>query len=67
VLCEGKVLLDGTCAEVFAQPEVLKKSFVSPPPLCRVAQGLGFAEPVFAADELVGFIRRKRGGKLYVK
>jgi energy-coupling factor transport system ATP-binding protein len=62
VLCEGKVLLDGTCKEVFAQPDLLEKSFVSPPPICRVAQGLGFAEPLFEAEALVGLIKEKRKG-----
>jgi energy-coupling factor transport system ATP-binding protein len=62
VLCHGKVLLDGSCEEVFAQPALLKESFVSPPPICRIAQGLGFAEPVFDAGALVNLIRIRRGG-----
>jgi energy-coupling factor transport system ATP-binding protein len=60
VLCEGKILLDGGREEVFSQPELLKKSFVSPPPLTRVGQGIGIKETVFTVDELIGAIKKER-------
>ena len=50
VMCKGKVLVDGPAAEVFARKELLKQSFVSPPPITRVAQGAGLKETVFKVD-----------------
>ena len=49
VMCRGRVLVDGPAAEVFAQTELLKQSFVSPPPIARVAQGAGL-DTVFTVD-----------------
>ena len=46
---KGQVLVDGPAAEVFAQTELLKQSFVSPPPIARVAQGAGL-DTVFTVD-----------------
>jgi energy-coupling factor transport system ATP-binding protein len=40
-LAKGKVLLDGTTREVFAQPELLAQTFVKPPQITRLAQALG--------------------------
>lgn len=41
VMCAGRVLLDGPACEVFARTDVLRRSFVAPPPITRVAQGAG--------------------------
>ena len=54
VMCKGKVLLDGDSKEVFSQVDKLKQSFVSPPPITRVAQKAGFKETVFNIDEFMG-------------
>jgi energy-coupling factor transport system ATP-binding protein len=40
-LAKGKVLIDGTTREVFAQPELLARTFVKPPQITRLAQSLG--------------------------
>ena len=40
-LCQGRILLDDTTRAVFAQPDVLKQTFVEPPQITRVAQRLG--------------------------
>lgn len=40
VLGQGRILLDGATREVFAQPEVLKQTFVEPPQITRLAQAL---------------------------
>ncbi|HHT88060.1 MAG TPA: ATP-binding cassette domain-containing protein [Clostridiales bacterium] len=53
VMCKGKVLLDGDSKEVFSQVDKLKQSFVSPPPITRVAQKAGFKETVFNIDEFM--------------
>jgi energy-coupling factor transport system ATP-binding protein len=40
VLGQGRVLLDGSTREVFARPGVLRQTFVEPPQITRLAQGL---------------------------
>jgi energy-coupling factor transport system ATP-binding protein len=39
-LCGGRVLLDGTTAEVFAQPEILRQTHVEPPQITQLSQAL---------------------------
>jgi len=63
VLNHGKVLLDGTSEEVFSQPDELRKSYISPPPVCRVAQGLGFEQAVFEVFTLADMIRTRKDEK----
>ncbi|MCO6559343.1 MAG: ATP-binding cassette domain-containing protein [Bifidobacterium sp.] len=53
VMCQGKVLVDGTPEEVFSQVDVLRKSYVTPPPITRVAQGVGLKETVFIVPQFV--------------
>ena len=50
VMCRGEVILDGRAEDVFAQAETLKKSFVAPPPITKVAQGAGFTKTVFTTE-----------------
>lgn len=50
VMCRGEVILDGRAEDVFAQVETLKKSFVAPPPITKVAQGAGFTKTVFTTE-----------------
>ena len=38
VLMQGQILLDGTPEEVFSKPELLSRSFITPPPITRVCQ-----------------------------
>ena len=55
VLHEGRVLLDGPTAEVFAQVEELRKSFVVPPVAAQLAQALaplGMPAHVMTLEEL---------------
>ncbi|MDR2110150.1 MAG: energy-coupling factor ABC transporter ATP-binding protein [Spirochaetaceae bacterium] len=59
VLHEGEILLDGGREEVFSQPELLKSSFVSPPPITRVGQGIGIKETVFTVDNLIDAIKKE--------
>lgn len=44
-LGQGRVLLDGTTREVFAQPDVLKQTFVEPPQITRLGQALNSRLP----------------------
>lgn len=64
VLCEGEILLDGDKYEVLSQPEILKKSFVTPPPVTRVSQQTGIQKPVFTVDALVHEIMKTRKKEL---
>lgn len=57
---KGEVLLDGTPEEVFSQADTLRESFVSPPPITRVAQGAGLTDTVFSVDQFVEAIRNTR-------
>jgi energy-coupling factor transport system ATP-binding protein len=40
VLAQGQVLMDGDTREVFAQPDLLRQTFVKPPQITRLAQSL---------------------------
>ncbi|HHW12848.1 MAG TPA: ABC transporter ATP-binding protein [Firmicutes bacterium] len=60
VLYKGEILLDGDKTEVLAQPEKLKLSFVTPPPVTRVAQSANLPT-VFTVDDLIGAIKAKKG------
>jgi energy-coupling factor transport system ATP-binding protein len=56
VLGQGQVLMDGSTREVFAEPELLAKTFVKPPQITRLAQalnGYGLPKDVLSVPELV--------------
>jgi energy-coupling factor transport system ATP-binding protein len=56
VLGMGEVLADGPTREVFAQSDVLAKTFVEPPQITRLAQGcadLGFDAGTMTVEEMV--------------
>jgi len=56
---EGVVLLDGTPKEVFAQSEVLAKSYIAPPQITQLGQRLkhlGFPPDVLSVDEMARLI-----------
>ena len=64
VLYQGRVLLDGPTAEVFAQVEELRKSFVVPPvaaQLARELEGLGVSPSVMTLDELYQVLAPRQG------
>ncbi len=53
-LGQGRVLLDGATRDVFAQPEVLKETFVEPPQITRLGQALDSRLPrnVLTVEEM---------------
>ena len=53
-LGRGRVLLDGTTREVFAQPEILDQTYVEPPQITRLGQALNSRLPrdVLAVEEM---------------
>ena len=55
VMRDGSIVLEGTARQVFAQTEVLRQTFLQPPPVCRLSQALGLSPlplDVDAAEEL---------------
>jgi len=51
VMSKGKILKRDTKEIIFSTPDILKASHISPPPITRVGQKLGFSQPVFNKDE----------------
>jgi energy-coupling factor transport system ATP-binding protein len=55
VLGQGRVLMDGTTQEVFAEPELLAQTFVKPPQITRLAQalnGYGIPRDILSVSEM---------------
>lgn len=64
-LSQGRILLDGPVRSVFAQPEVLIKTFVKPPQAARLAQAwseFNIRPDVLTVDELAGELQRALDG-----
>ncbi|MGQ4833664.1 MAG: ABC transporter ATP-binding protein [Candidatus Asgardarchaeia archaeon] len=58
VMHDGKILLDGKPGSVFSQFEILKKAFIVPPQISRVAAALhefGVPPTVYRVDELFNY------------
>jgi len=54
VLANGGIILDGPTRKVFSEPDVLKTTFLAPPQITCLAQGLqsmGFADDILSVDE----------------
>jgi energy-coupling factor transport system ATP-binding protein len=65
-LGKGQVLMDGSTREVFAEPELLAKTFVKPPQITRLAQGLGshgIPKDVLSVPEMVTAFHEARERK----
>lgn len=61
VMYHGRVLLlMARAREVFAQTDTLRRSFVTPPPVTRVAQGAGLKETVFSVPAFINAIAQER-------
>ena len=56
VLGQGRILMDDTTRSVFAEPELLAKTFVKPPQITRLAQsmnGHGIPGDILSVPEMV--------------
>jgi energy-coupling factor transport system ATP-binding protein len=62
VMSGGAVIFDGTPHELFADPEVLRRSHLKPPPVWDFSQEL-LGEPVLDTEELVERIKEGRVGR----
>lgn len=60
VLCRGRVIDQGPTEEVFTHVDVLRRSFVIPPPVARVARAAGMRRVAFTVDELIKNIVEER-------
>ena len=63
VFSQGKVLLDGPTREVYSQHEMLRKSYLYPPPITRLGQALkdyGFTEDILSVDEMMEVSKIKK-------
>jgi energy-coupling factor transport system ATP-binding protein len=61
----GKIMADGSTAEVFAQPDVLEATFIEPPQITQLAQrsaSLGFEAGTLSVDEMFEQFQRKVKG-----
>lgn len=55
VLGQGRILMDGSTRQVFAEPKLLAQTFVKPPQITRLAQalnGYGFPKDVLTVPEM---------------
>lgn len=67
VLGQGRILMDGPTRQVFAEPELLAKTFVKPPQITRLAQalnGYGIPKGILSVPEMVEAFNQVRGKKL---
>ena len=61
-MCRGKILLDGTPAEVLSQPELLAKTYVSPSDITRIAQALPYMpDDILSVDDFCAAFERATG------
>ncbi len=60
VMQSGRVLLDGPAENVFSQTDILRLSFVTPPPITRVAQKVGMNGTPFTVPEFVELFNSER-------
>lgn len=59
VMGKGQILMDGHPRDIFSQPEVLAKTYVRPPQICRLGLGLGLTPLPLTVDELVQSLEAK--------
>lgn len=60
VMRGGKVIDQDSTREVFMHADLLRSSFVAPPPVTRVAKEAGLRSYVSEVDELLGLINKER-------
>ncbi|MBY6278027.1 energy-coupling factor ABC transporter ATP-binding protein [Symbiobacterium thermophilum] len=63
VFQDGQVLADGTAQEIFAQPDLLRKAGLEPPPITLLGQGLGLPDPPLTVEAFVARVRALQARK----
>lgn len=59
VMGKGQILMDGHPREIFSQPDVLAKTYVRPPQICRLGLGLGISPLPLTVAEFVQSLEAK--------
>jgi energy-coupling factor transporter ATP-binding protein EcfA2 len=62
VMGDGEILLDGTPREVFSQPDILAKTYIRPPQICRVGLCLNIQPLPLTVAEVVKALTESREG-----
>jgi len=68
VVCKGEILADGDVRAIFAQPQLLERTYLNPPQVTALAQGLredALPPAVLSVEEMYGLlckIRSERAG-----
>jgi energy-coupling factor transport system ATP-binding protein len=57
VMREGRILLDGSTPDVFAQPEVLATTYVKPSAMSRLAQRLGLPAGLMTVERMADWVQ----------
>jgi energy-coupling factor transport system ATP-binding protein len=63
VLAKGRILMDGSTSEVFAEPQLLAQTFVKPPQITRMAQALidfGIPKDILTVPEMYDSFEKVR-------
>ena len=66
VLGQGQLLMDAPTREVFAEPELLARTFVKPPQITRLAQsfsGYGIPKDILSVDEMSAAFEKVRASQ----
>ena len=53
VLLQGQIVLDGPTRDVLAQPDILRRTRVQPPPITRLALSIGWSPPPLTVDDAI--------------
>lgn len=61
VMGQGRILLDGPAQDVFAQADILGRTYVQPPQLARLGNRLALAQVVYTVDGFLEVYREKVG------
>jgi energy-coupling factor transport system ATP-binding protein len=67
VLCQGEILADGSVKSIFSLPELLARTYLSPPQVTALAQGLGrhsIPPDVISVSEMYQLLIKARGEKI---
>ena len=66
VLGQGQLLMDAPTREVFAEPELLARTFVKPPQITRLAQSFsdfGIPKDILSVDEMSAAFEKVRASQ----
>lgn len=67
VLCSGEILADGNVRSIFSMPELLARTYLNPPQVTALAQGLGkhqIPPDVLTVDEMFNLLIEARREKI---